>query len=571
MTSRPLRPILPTPSRTPHQPPNTARYRATKASVACTACRTRRCVGGIPCDYCRRVNTACVVDAESDGRKKGTLEGRLHALRRDHTLLLGLVRTLAENDAETGRILNVIQSNASLDEIRDLLEHRRLPGGEAREEGVAYNGPLYRVPAQPWTSLTDDSDYVSHLISLYFSWDHPVHSWIERDLFLRDMEAGSIECLFCSPFLVNAILAVACAHLDPATTGDLPPGNILPDGPAFSNEAKKLLDQDQGRISLTNFQGRCDLYISLWARGKHMAGWQYLVEITSCATQLLAQRNTASAKTDAKSQELVRAVETAINGVSSLLPVTFPAMHQSLVLPKPTYTPQRDIRGDEGALWYPYPTAVGPMPEHADRVANGSVELQLILWEISKAILADSASFTPATANGYLLRLHNWAGNLPQFISEVTPSGGQSLGILDLHLRYHSAIISVRNAVDDDDPSNANELNLAFDPRALALKSARASCSLLERFGSQPWPAKYMPITCVRYADLALSALLVDLGNPESYARFVATFGVFHTLVSRVRVAAQMLRRVLDRAANARIVLPQAMTLGLDQQAPPIQ
>jgi hypothetical protein len=77
-----------------------------------------------------------VVDVESDGRKKGALEARLHALRRDHTLLLGLVRTLAENDAETGRILNVIQSNASLDEIRDLLEHRRPPGGEAGDEGV---------------------------------------------------------------------------------------------------------------------------------------------------------------------------------------------------------------------------------------------------------------------------------------------------------------------------------------------------------------------------------------------------------------------------------------------------
>ncbi|KAL2793077.1 hypothetical protein BJX66DRAFT_326264 [Aspergillus keveii] len=554
MTSRPLRPILPTPSRNPPQPPNTARYRATKASVACTACRTRRCVGGISCDYCRRTSVACVVDVESDGRKKGALEARLHALRRDHTLLLGLVRTLAENDGETGRILNVIQSNASLDEIRDLLEHRRPPGGEAGDEGVAYNGPLCRVPAQPWTSLTDDSDYVSHLISLYFTWGHPVHTWIERDLFLRDMEAGSIECSFCSPFLVNAILAVACAHLDPSTAGELPVGSILPDGPAFSNEAKRLLDQDQGRISLTNFQGRCDLYVSLWARGKHMAGWQYLVEITSCVTQLVAQRNAASAKTDAKSQELVRASETAINGVSSLLPVTFPAMHQSLMLPKPTYRPHQGIWGSDEGLWYPYPTAVGPMPEHADRMVNASVELQLILWEISKAILAESGSFTPATANGYLRRLHNWAGNLPQSI-----------------LRYHSAIISVRNAVDDDDyTSNTNSHHLPFNPKALALSSARATCSLLERFASQPWPAKYMPVTFVRYADLALSALLGDLGNPESYTRFAATFGVFYTLVPRVRVAAQMLQRVRDCAARAGIVLPE-LTTGRDQQAPVAQ
>jgi hypothetical protein len=97
-----------------------------------------------------------------------------------------------------------------------------------------------------------------------------------------------------------------------------------------------------------------------------------------------------------------------------------------------TYRPHQGIWGSDEGLWYPYPTAVGPMPEHADRMVNASVELQLILWEISKAILADSGSFTPATANGYLRRLHNWAGNLPQSMSEVTQSGDQSLGILDL-------------------------------------------------------------------------------------------------------------------------------------------
>jgi hypothetical protein len=53
---------------------------------------------------------------------------------------------------------------------------------------------------------------------------------------------------------------------------------------------------------------------------KHMAGWQYLVEIASCAAQLLAQRNAAKARGDGKSQELVMAIEIAINGVSSLLP-----------------------------------------------------------------------------------------------------------------------------------------------------------------------------------------------------------------------------------------------------------
>jgi hypothetical protein len=69
---------------------------------------------------------------------------------------------------------------------------------------------LFRVPAHPWTSVTEDDDFVSHLISLWFTWAHPFLNWIDRDLFIREMQTGSIDSDFCSPFLVNIILADAC-------------------------------------------------------------------------------------------------------------------------------------------------------------------------------------------------------------------------------------------------------------------------------------------------------------------------------------------------------------------------
>jgi hypothetical protein len=70
--------------------------------------------------------------------------------------------------------------------------------------------PLFRLPAAPWTTVTDDDEHVSHLISLWFTWVHPFYYWIDRELFLRDMQSGSLDSKFCSPFLVNAILADAC-------------------------------------------------------------------------------------------------------------------------------------------------------------------------------------------------------------------------------------------------------------------------------------------------------------------------------------------------------------------------
>lgn len=71
------------------------------------------------------------------------------------------------------------------------------------------------------------------------------------------------------------------------------------------------------------------------------------------------------------------------------------------------------------------------IPGHADCVALELVELQLILWDISKAISAEYAWFTHELANEYYERLQKWAGNLPGCVSEVTPNGEYSLGILD--------------------------------------------------------------------------------------------------------------------------------------------
>jgi hypothetical protein len=73
--------------------------------------------------------------------------------------------------------------------------------------------PLFEVPAKPWTSVTDDDAFVSHLITLYFTWQQPTFRWVDRDLFLADMRAGKTGSRFCSPLLVNIILAVACVSI----------------------------------------------------------------------------------------------------------------------------------------------------------------------------------------------------------------------------------------------------------------------------------------------------------------------------------------------------------------------
>lgn len=70
--------------------------------------------------------------------------------------------------------------------------------------------PIYKVPAKPWTRLTDDDDLVSHLISLYLEWVNPFFRVLEEDLFIKAMQSGDFNSEYCSPFLVNAMLGYAC-------------------------------------------------------------------------------------------------------------------------------------------------------------------------------------------------------------------------------------------------------------------------------------------------------------------------------------------------------------------------
>jgi hypothetical protein len=70
------------------------------------------------------------------------------------------------------------------------------------------------VPAQPWTEVTKDSDLVSHLVSLYFTWDYPFNSFLDEGVFLKHMTTADLGSQFCSPFLVNALLSNACVGID---------------------------------------------------------------------------------------------------------------------------------------------------------------------------------------------------------------------------------------------------------------------------------------------------------------------------------------------------------------------
>jgi hypothetical protein len=166
------------------------------------------------------------------------MKRKIDSLEEDRELLLQLVGNLRwSSNSRVIQLLNLIRSNAPLDEIKDHLDKKMRKELEKTPElmDVVHNmqetdararrrildvrrlsdDPLWKVPATPWTKISDDDDFVSHLVSLWFTWFHPYFNYMDRDRFIKDMQSGDPEnSLYCSPFLVNAILADACVGFD---------------------------------------------------------------------------------------------------------------------------------------------------------------------------------------------------------------------------------------------------------------------------------------------------------------------------------------------------------------------
>jgi hypothetical protein len=69
---------------------------------------------------------------------------------------------------------------------------------------------LSLVKAATWTTVTTNDALVSKLLAIYFQYEYAATRMFQKDLFLDDLARGNTASTsFCSPLLVNAILANA--------------------------------------------------------------------------------------------------------------------------------------------------------------------------------------------------------------------------------------------------------------------------------------------------------------------------------------------------------------------------
>lgn len=102
-----------------------------------------------------------------------------------------------------------------------------------------------------WTDITDDVDLVHHLLALFFCWEYPTFVSLSREHFISDFRNGINR--YCSPILVNAILALGCRFSNHAF-GRSMPEDPLSAGDLFFHETNRLIKSEPNLHSLPIIQ-----------------------------------------------------------------------------------------------------------------------------------------------------------------------------------------------------------------------------------------------------------------------------------------------------------------------------
>ncbi|XWW94576.1 hypothetical protein V2A60_002521 [Cordyceps javanica] len=297
---------------------------------------------------------------------------------------------------------------------------------------------MQRNSSGTWTSITGDVNLVHHLLALYFCWEYPTFASLSKEHFLRDFQDGRHR--YCSPILVNALLALGCRFSTQPKTREFP-NDPYTSGDHFFKEALRLLNSEPDQHSLTVIQALGIMSIREASCGRDSESWYYSGQSIRLAIEMGLHLSQESGDID---EMAVRSATFwgafALDHAWSLATGSLPQSSCFARLPmKPGI-----IADIESSLWVPYTDDGAPLQRSCEQPSNvRSVykcfcELSELVHQSLYMLHSPGKPLTARELLNIYTQYLNWYDRIPESLRlghNFTPA------VLFAHMYYHFAIL----------------------------------------------------------------------------------------------------------------------------------
>lgn len=274
---------------------------------------------------------------------------------------------------------------------------------------------ILEITADRWTTVISNNKLLRELLNNFLLHVYPIYYFFPKDLFLQDMANQRDQ--FCSPLLVNAVLAISYLSYRkiPNRTKFWFPTDL---GYQFTAEAKRLLELElPGQASLTTIQAEVILSVVMMSNGLGRIGTHYLEQALTLAHEISLFEK-ALVLDDQKMQRAKTFTAWTLFSFQSKCTYYFfrpPYLlhHPKTPLPDPIAQPEW-----YGDVWLRYPQSRILVPSNQGSTLKARAELHIILDDVSKQIFTGPK--TQLSLDDLLkfnTRLDAWFDNLPRLLT----------------------------------------------------------------------------------------------------------------------------------------------------------
>ncbi|RKL30513.1 hypothetical protein BFJ63_vAg12443 [Fusarium oxysporum f. sp. narcissi] len=341
----------------------------------------------------------------------------------------------------------------------------REPQRRASDDSTPIDLQGHILPLSRWTKVMQDDKFLSHLLLLSWTWDTSCDRIIDRNIFEDDLKnldpttsGASSELRFCSPFLVNAILAISCLYTtNPITFGI--PDELSTRGQVFAQEAIRCLKQEDTRPSLPVTQGLAlmHVYESALGDGETALEFHSLMQSRYMALRLDdVYRSTDTAIAGSRQRAEAHALSWIQWGFYVWDWKPMHGLCRRLVIKKPTRakTWQEENsplnRTENPQYWWSsYPVSVAPQRSMKREIFEAECNFTEITEQVLEFLVPLEQGVSPSQNTGNAVELYSkimeWKFSLPE---ELRAENAVLPAAILLHLSADLVVISILQPFD---------------------------------------------------------------------------------------------------------------------------